>query len=347
MKALVTGATGLLGSHIVDRLLERGDDVLALARPASDLTHLRQREVAIAQGDVTDPDSLRQAAQGVDVVYHAAAKVSDWGPWSEFEATTIKGTQNVLEAAVAAGVPRVLHVSTDSVYPNSYKFRGATITEDVPFDAHPPAWDPYQRAKLAAERIAWDFQRDGRLKLSIVRPCLILGERDRSVMPGFVAYLRGNAVYVGRGYNKQTCVYAGDAAEACVLAATQDAGAGQAFNLAAEVLTQRELFTAIAEEIGVRPPRRGVPFRLAYLYGVLSETIARLSRRKDRPTMTRMSAALIAQDYVLDAARARDQLGWRPQVPIREAVRRSVAWLNERRAARADEQPSGRVAASS
>ena len=194
MKALVTGATGLLGSHIVDRLLDRGDDVTALARPTSDVSYLREREVPIAYGDVTDADSLRSAVEGADVVYHAAAKVTDWGPWSDFEATTIRGTENVLEAASAAAIPRVLYVSTDSVYPNSAKFRGATITEDTPFEEAPPSWDPYQRAKLAAERIVWQFQRDGRLKVSIVRPGLILGERDRSIMPGFVSYLRGNAV---------------------------------------------------------------------------------------------------------------------------------------------------------
>jgi nucleoside-diphosphate-sugar epimerase len=334
LKALVTGATGLLGSHIVDRLLDRGDDVTALARPTSDVSHLRRREVAIAHGDVTDPDSLRQAAQGHDVVYHAAARVSDWGPWADFEATTIRGTENVLEAAASAGVPRFLHVSTDSVYPNHDKLRGATFTEESPYEPHPPSWDPYQRAKLAAERIAWDFQRSGRLKVSFVRPGLILGERDRSIMPAFVSYLKGGAVWVGRGDNRQSCVYAGDAAEACVLAATTDAAIGQAYNLASEVLSQRELFTAIADEIGVKPPRRSVPFRLVYFYGVLSETLARITNRKSRPTMTRMSAALVAQDYVLDSSKAQVELGWRPQVSIREAIKRSIAWLNEQRAAR-------------
>ena len=331
MKALVTGATGLLGSHIVDGLLERGDEVRALARPSSDVSYLREREVPIVYGDVTDRDSLRRAAEGVDVVYHAAAMVSDWGPWRSFEATTIRGTENALEAAAAAAVPRFLHVSTDSVYPSAPKLRGATFTEDGPLEERPPSWDHYQRSKLAAERIAWDYHSRGRIQVCAVRPALILGERDRSIMPEMVSYLRsGRAVYVGRGGNRWHCIYAGDAAEACILAATREAGIGQAYNLASEVLTQQELFTTVAEALGVEPPNRSVPFRAVYLFGAISEIMGRLSNRRERPTMTRFSATTLAQDYILDTSKVERELGWQAKVPVREAIRRSVEWIREK-----------------
>ncbi len=333
MRALVTGATGLLGSHIVDRLLARGDEVRALARAASDVSHLQQREVPIAYGDVTDQESLRRAAEGMDVVYHAAAMVSDWGPWRAFQATTIGGTDNALKAAVDAGVPRFLHVSTDSVYPTKPKLRGATLTEDEPLEEHPPSWDYYQRSKLAAERTACHYHHQGLIQVSAVRPALILGERDRSVMPEMVAYLRrGRAVYVGRAENRWHCVYAGDAAEACILAATEERAVGQVYNLAAEVLTQREVFTTVAEASGARPPRRTVPFWVVYLYGAVSESFARLTNRSRRPTMTRFSAITLAQDYVLDTAKLEGELGWKPKVSVREAIRRSVDWLEARQA---------------
>ncbi len=331
MKALVTGATGLLGSHIVDKLLERGDDVLALARPSSDVSYLTEREVPIARGDVTDRESLRRAAEGVDVVYHAAAMVSDWGPWQAFEATTIRGTENALEAAVAAGVPRFFHVSTDSVYPTKPKLQGVTLREDAPLEARPPAWDYYQRSKLAAERIAWDYHSSGRIQVSAVRPVLILGERDRSIMPEIVSYLRGGrSVYVGRADNRWHCIYAGDAAEACVLAATREEGVGQVYNLASDVLTQRQMFTTVAELVGVAPPTRAVPFRAVYLYGALSETLSRLRNRRQRPTMTRFGAATLAQDYVLDTSKLERELGWQPQVSVLEAIGRSVEWIEAR-----------------
>ncbi len=113
---LVTGATGLLGSHIVEQLCKRGLPVRALVRPGSDISWLKTQGVELAAGDITDPASLRAACQGVDVVYHAAAKVGDWGPWQEFQRITVDGTRNVVEAAVAAGVRRLVHISSIRAY---------------------------------------------------------------------------------------------------------------------------------------------------------------------------------------------------------------------------------------
>src|SRR3990170_2549381 len=100
MKALVTGATGFIGGHIVDRLRAGGHQVRGLARNSQKAARLRDLGVEVVMGDVTDIESLRAAAEGVDTVFHAAARVTDWGPWPEFEATTVRGTENALQAAV-------------------------------------------------------------------------------------------------------------------------------------------------------------------------------------------------------------------------------------------------------
>src|SRR5262249_61703358 len=113
---LVTGATGLLGSHIVEQLRKQGKSVRVLLRRGADRSWLDTQGVEYVQGDVTDPVSLRQACEGVDVVYHAAARVGDWGPWEEFQRITIDGTQNLVDAGIAAGVRRFVHVSSISVY---------------------------------------------------------------------------------------------------------------------------------------------------------------------------------------------------------------------------------------
>ena len=116
MKALVTGGTGCVGSALVERLLENGFEVRALARKTSDLHHLKTTGAQIVFGDVTDYESLRAAADGVDVVFHAAAKVTPgWGTWEEFEKTTVRGTENLLKAAVAGGATRFLQVSSYTV----------------------------------------------------------------------------------------------------------------------------------------------------------------------------------------------------------------------------------------
>src|SRR3990172_3129349 len=157
MKALVTGATGFIGGHIVDGLLAAGHEVRGLASSAQKATRLEQLGVEVVVGDVTDIDSLSAAARGVDTVFHAAAKVTDWGPWPEFEAVTVRGTENALQAAVDAGVRRFLHVSTVGVYDDRAIVQGAgRITEDTPLvDRAGGFWGFYAKSKMLAEKAAF------------------------------------------------------------------------------------------------------------------------------------------------------------------------------------------------
>lgn len=330
MKALVTGATGLLGSHIVDKLLERGDEVRALARPTSDLSYLLEREVAVVYGDLRDLDSLRMAAQGTDVVFHAGALVSDWGPWQEFFDSTVKGTENMLEAAAAEGVPRFLHVSTDGVY--SRKYLGKLMEENTPLEDRPLIWDYYRQAKVEAERLVWRYHQAGKLQVSVVRPGLIFGPRDRVMLPGIVRYLHSRPkLFLGRGDNRLPFVYAGDVAEACILAVTVEAAVGQAYNVSSdEIVTQRDLMTAVAEAIGVEPPRRSLPYAIAYSYGFLLEVLGKLTGRRERPLLTRMAVTIVGRDYREDVTKANRELDWRPKVSLKEAIKLSVDWLKER-----------------
>src|SRR4051812_33965084 len=113
---LVTGATGMLGSHIAERLVASGRRVRALVRPGSDTRFLRGLGVGFVEGDLSDRDACDRAAEGVDRVYHSAAKVGDWGPWREFQVGCIDATRNLATAAAGAGVGRFLHISSTSAY---------------------------------------------------------------------------------------------------------------------------------------------------------------------------------------------------------------------------------------
>lgn len=325
MRALVTGATGFIGSHLVDRLLGRGDEVRALVRPGSDVSYLEGR-VELVRGDITDPASLPLAASGVDVVYHLAAMVVDWGPWREFEAVTIGGTGNVLEAAARSGVPRFLHISSDGVY--AHRYLGKRMAEDTPLETRFARWDYYRRSKVAAEHLVWQYHYWRRLAATVVRPGLVLGERDRVTLPGVIAYLRGKgAVYLGNGRSRLPYVYAGDVAAACELAASSEGAVGQAYNVAsAEAVTQRDLFAAAAEEAGLELPTRALPIALAYAAALAMELTSVLSGRRTRPSLTRFAVTMIAADYLEDVGKAERELGWRAQTPMREAVRRSLQW---------------------
>ncbi len=326
MRALVTGATGFIGSHIADRLLMRGHTVRALVRPGSDVAYLEERGVELVRGDLTDPASLAPAVEGIETVFHAAAMVGDWGPWRAFKSVTIEGTRNVLEAAAQAGVPRFLLISSDAVY--AHRYLGKRMTEETPLETRFAWWDYYRRSKLAAERLAWRYSDDGRLSVTALRPGVVLGERDRATVPGVIAFLRSkSAMYLGSGHNRLPYVYAGDVADACLLAASSDKAAGGAYNVVSpERVTQRDLLASVAEESGLAVPRRAMPLPIAYGFAFVMELASVLGGRRTRPSLTRFGVTMIGGHYLEDATKTERELGWRAETPMREAVRRSVEW---------------------
>ena len=326
MRVLVTGASGFIGSHIVERLVAAGDSVRAFVRPTSDVSFLREMGVELLVGDITDAATLPPAMDGVEAVYHAAAAVTDWGPWRLFRSVTIEGTRNVLEAAARADVGRFLHVSTDGVY--AHGLLGRPWTEETPLETRFAWWDYYRRSKLAAERLAWEHQAAGRLAVSVIRPGVVLGERDRVSVPGLAAYMRGKgAVCWGNGRNRLPCVYAGDVADVCRLAVASAKAPGQPYNAVSdEAVTQRNLFGAVAEAAGVKAPRRSVPLPLLHALALAMEVTCVATGRRWVPPLRRMPVTMLAGEYLEDASKARRELGWRPEVTMREAVRRCVGW---------------------
>jgi nucleoside-diphosphate-sugar epimerase len=332
VNVLVTGATGFLGSHIVERLVQRGEHVRALVRATSRTSLLESLGVELVQGDITDAESLAPALSGIDVVYHAAAMVSDWGRWEDFRTATINGTRNMLKAATAARVGRFLYVSTDGVY--RYPDLRNGVTEESPMETHFGPFDYYRKSKTITEKNVRKHLARGELPITIVRPALILGERDSSMLPGIIGFLKGKyTTYIGKGWNRLPYVYGGDVAELCILAATSEKAAGQTYNAVnEEYVTQRDFFANAAEFTGLRLPKRAIPFRAMYAAVYATELRSWASGWKHRPALTRFSANLLGVDFVESAEKAQRELGWRPEVGLREAVRRSVEWARARRA---------------
>ncbi|TMC15750.1 MAG: NAD-dependent epimerase/dehydratase family protein [Chloroflexi bacterium] len=173
VKVLVTGAAGFLGGHLVDMLLERGDDVRAMVRPVEDADRLRKLEgVEVVRGDLTNPASLRHAVQGVQRVYNVAAKTGPWGLEDVFWATNVQGLADLVHASMDAGVQRIVHTSSITVY--GHHLHGI-MTEDDPFHAED---NPYSRTKIAGEKLIANLVQDNGAPVVIVRPGWIYGPRD-------------------------------------------------------------------------------------------------------------------------------------------------------------------------
>jgi nucleoside-diphosphate-sugar epimerase len=321
--SVITGATGLLGSHIAENLHARGERLRALVRPTSDTTFLKQLGVELAYGDLNEPAGLPRVFEDADVVYHCAARVGDWGPWRVFQREIIDATANLLDACRSTGVGRVLHVSSIIVYGHP-RLGDSCFTEDEPLGQNLRLWDYYCRAKVRAEELCRQYEGD----VTIVRPSWIYGPRDRTSLPRFFKALdAGRVAMIGRGDNLLNIVYAGDVAEGAIRAANHPQAKGQAYHLSSEgEITQSEFLDLMLEELG-RPRIRGrVPYWLAYGGGLLSEVIGRMLCMRRPPHLTRYIVSLIGRSTRFSIAKAREQLGWQPRVSVHEGIRRSLEW---------------------
>lgn len=325
---VITGATGLLGSHLAEQLRAEGALVRAVVRPSSDVAFLRALGVELATGDLTDLASLRRAFAGASVVFHAAAKVGDWGTRAEFERETLQGTKNVLAASLAEGVGRLVFISSTSAY--GHPPQGIPpITEDYPLGTRFWLWDDYTRAKVGAEQAVWAAIRDHRLQATIIRPSWLYGPRDRLSIARIERTLRtGRALLIGDGTNTMNTVYAGNVADACRLAAAAPAAIGQAFNITSDgVLTQRDYFNLYADAFGYARPRRRIPYWLAYVGAWELEAACRLLGAKSPPYITRYAVWLLGRRTFYSTAKAEQVLGWKPRMGYAEGIQKTVDWF--------------------
>lgn len=324
---LITGATGLLGSHIAEQLHKRDMPIRCLVRKGSDTSYLEQLGAELVYGDLGDEESIRQACQGVACVYHAAAKVGDWGPWDDFVEYTIRGTQRMVDAALDAGVERFVHISSISVY-GHVNGKGLVVDETAPLGRELYEWAYYSRAKVEAENIVWDAYKNRNLRLTVIRPSWLYGERDRASIARLVNAIRkGKSKLIGSGDNRLSLSYAGNVAEGCILAAQSDKAIGEAYNCNADgFLTQRQYMNLIAETIGAKPVTRQVPYKVVMSVGLMLECLGRLTRSKKPPYISRYAAWLIGRDVFFDNSKIRRDLGWTPTVDYETGVPRTVRW---------------------
>lgn len=321
---VITGATGLLGSHIAEQLRAAGERVRALVRPASDTRFLEKIGVELVRGDLEDADAVKKAVAGAAIVYHSAAKVSDWGPWAEFEREAVHNTQNLVDACRAADVPRLLHVSSISVYGYVKKGAGEMVTEDTPMGTKFRLWDYYPQSKILAENITRTYGE----RVTIARPSWMYGPRDRGTIPRLVKALSERRVpIIGSGDNLLNIIYAGDVAAGCILAANNPVAGGLVYNFCSEgEATQKQMLNTLTDALGLPRITRHRFYWVVMRFAFMKEFFAKLFGRKTPPTPTRRVVYLIARPTRFSIARAKEELGWQPRMNIAEGMRRSLEW---------------------
>lgn len=329
MKVLVTGAAGFLGGHLVDMLIERGDEVRAMVRPVEDTARLRALPgVEVVPGDLTDAASLKRAVQGVECVYNVAAKTGPWGLEREYNAINVWGVADLITAAMEAGVRRIVHTSSITVY--GHHLRGL-VTEEHPYIAED---NPYSRTKIAGEKLIADMVKGRSAPVVIVRPGWIYGPRDNASFGRFVALVdSGKGFIIGSGKNILPVVYVRDVAQGLILAGNADERlVGRAYTLADDRrVTQAEYLNMMADFLDVPHLARHYPYAALYSAGRTAEMLWRaLGRRKSEPPpVTTYGVTLLGGNQAFSIDCARRELGYEPQYDYIRGLSEGVRWYRE------------------
>jgi nucleoside-diphosphate-sugar epimerase len=326
---LVTGATGLVGSYIVERLLADGWRVRALVRDASRAEPLSRLGVELQAGDVLDAGEFAAAARGVDVVFHAAAAITPRGGWEEFWRVNTGGTWNAVAAAAAAGA-RLVHVSSVGVYGPSARYeapRGKT-DEDAPLQPLPDGAF-YARSKRESEEIALSAHERGEVWATAVRPSVVYGRRDRQFVPRIGRLLRyGFAPKISGGHSTLAIVHAANVADGAVRAATTDAAGGRAYNLANDFdVSVTRFYRLAAEGLGRRVRLVPVPMSVARAAVRAMRTVGPVIFGSRMNVVTASSSLdFVTRDNPFSSERARRELGWTPTVTPDVGVPDAFRW---------------------
>lgn len=327
-KALVTGGGGFLGKTIVKLLINRGNDVTTFSR--SFYPELEELGVTQITGDISDPKKVDQAAEGMDVVFHTAAKAGVWGAYPEYYQTNVVGTENVISSCRKHHVRRLIYTSSASVVYHGKDMMGEDESAPYPnqYMTH------YPKTKALAEQTVIKATNDNLLTMTL-RPHLIWGPGDNHLIPR-VLQRANRLVQVGNGKNIADTIYIDNAAEAHILAADKllerPMLSGRVYFISqGDLVPVWDMINQILEAGGHPPIERAIPAELAWIIGALLEIIYKIFRIKTEPQMTRFVARELSTSHWYDINAAKKDLGYTPTINTEEGFIRLRKWLREKK----------------
>ena len=321
MNVLITGGGGFIGSHLVDSQLARANHVRIVDLHAERLAHLAGRpNLEIIVGDITDKELLRQSVEGIDIVYHLASSHLDVSLSDQhYHRVNVDGTVNLLKAAKEAGVHRFVHCSSVGVI-------GSVI--DPPADETSPCnpTNIYEKTKLAGEQAALAFGQESGLPVVVARPAWVYGPRCPRTIKLFRAIGKGRFPIFGNGHNLRHPIYVSDAVHGLELCAERGHLSGQVYIIAGDKpVTTEELMHAIAATFGVNPPSVRFPIFIGMLVAYSLEIVFRPLGRP--PPFSRRGLDFFLKNNAYDITKARQELGFDPQVDLHSGLQKTFRWL--------------------
>ena len=326
---LITGATGLVGSHVAERARQLGIRVRALARAGSDTRLLDQLGVERADGELTDPESLQKAVAGATIVVHCAAKVGDWGPVDEYRAVNVRGTEHLLNAAESSGtLRRFIYLSSLGVY-EGRDHHGT----DESVQPSTTGMDGYTLTKVEAEQLTLRHVREKNLPATLIRPGFIYGPRDRTVLPRLLERLKsGQVKYFGTGEQIMNNTFVLNLVDSIFGALDNPKTIGQIYNVTDGVcVSKRDFISTVATEAGYAVPQAAVPLGVAKFLTKVSEKVYRFLGKKEAPLLSNARFKFLGLNLDFSIAKARRDLPYNPRYTFQEGMKQTIAWFREQK----------------
>jgi len=321
MKALVTGATGFVGSHLVCELLSQDYEVRILARDPNKAKKFGSNVVDIICGDLNDAPSLIKATKDIDIVFHLAALLG--GPdilEKDLQETNVQGTKLLLDASVSNNVKKFLFLS------------GCAVIGDITYmanecsECHPST--PYARTKYEAEKLAMKCMSDSGIPVTIIRSTMVYGPGEiRYKLKMMKMIKKGFFRIIGDGENQVSWVYIDNLIDGITRASRCDKANGEIYIISDEKpYTMNEFIEAASKALGVKTPGH-MPRSIAWIAALFFEGLSKVI--KINPPLFRDRIVSLTANHSCDCSKARKELGYNPKVPLEEGLRRMVKYYKD------------------
>lgn len=306
MKVFVTGGSGFVGAEVIKRFKVAGATVSALARSETSAAELRTLGAEVVMGDLSSIKNWQSALIGCDVVIHCAAPVEFWGPWQKFESEIVTASKNLLDVCLEVGVPKFIHISSESALQDSADLMG--IDETHPYPLKPNSF--YGAAKKLAEIELLKSTAD--IDIIILRPTFVWGPGSVALKEIATRALTGSFIWVGNGSSAFEAVHIKNLTEAIFLAAQYGKGKEIYFVTDDEPTTVRQYFTDFFHAFGVPAPTKNLPNDLVKNLAVITDFFWRLLAITSNPPLSRFDWAFVGMSRKYNITKIKRDLGYRP-----------------------------------
>ncbi len=321
-RAFITGVNGFIGSNLAKKLIDNGIKISGLVRKSSDLSFIKDLDITLHHGDITELHSLNKGwLENIDTVFHVAGLAADWGPYDKFHKINVEGTRNIATLASEAGVKRFVYISTVAFH----GFGRTNIKEDDPVA---PKLIPYAKTKWLAEQWLWQFAKDTKMEITAIRPGNVFGPNDRTFMLKYLeAMEQGKFAQINHGKAKTCPTFIYNLTDAIILAATHPKAPNEAFIVTDGLdITWNTFNNLLAKEMGIKLKNTSLPYSVAMAAAKLYFGIHSALGLKTEPFLTPYRINNGGKDYHFSIEKIKTMLGFKPAYDIETAVKLTVEW---------------------